>query len=127
MCITCGCGTDDVHIEGEQPHHEHVHADGTRHSHAHPVEHGLAHSHSHSHAPGISPLRMVQIEQDILSKNNGYAEQNREQLARRGVFALNLVSSPGSGKTALLCKTITRAGRADRGSDRGRPANQPGR
>jgi hydrogenase nickel incorporation protein HypB len=50
--------------------------------------------------------RMVQIEQDILAKNNAYAKQNRERLAERGIFALNLVSSPGSGKTTLLCKTI---------------------
>jgi hydrogenase nickel incorporation protein HypB len=103
MCITCGCGTDDAHIEGDSAPHEHVHADGTRHSHSHSHEDVLA----HSHAPGISTHRMVQIEQDILSKNNGYAEQNRQRLAERGVFALNLVSSPGSGKTTLLCKTIT--------------------
>ena len=50
---------------------------------------------------------MVQIEQDILAKNNAYAHNNRQTLAERGIFALNLVSSPGSGKTTLLCKTIT--------------------
>jgi hydrogenase nickel incorporation protein HypB len=50
---------------------------------------------------------MVQIEQDILAKNNAYARQNRQHLAEHGIFALNLVSSPGSGKTTLLCKTIT--------------------
>ena len=49
---------------------------------------------------------MVQIEQDILAKNNAYAQANRQALAERGIFALNLVSSPGSGKTTLLCKTI---------------------
>jgi hydrogenase nickel incorporation protein HypB len=49
---------------------------------------------------------MVQIEQDILSKNNGYAEANRQRFDERGIFALNLVSSPGSGKTTLLVKTI---------------------
>jgi hydrogenase nickel incorporation protein HypB len=49
---------------------------------------------------------MVQIEQDILAKNNAYAQKNRQALAERGIFALNLVSSPGSGKTTLLCKTI---------------------
>jgi hydrogenase nickel incorporation protein HypB len=48
----------------------------------------------------------VQIEQDILAKNNAYAAQNRQVLSERGIFALNLVSSPGSGKTTLLCKTI---------------------
>jgi hydrogenase nickel incorporation protein HypB len=51
--------------------------------------------------------RMVQIEQDILAKNNAYAQANRQQLSEKGIFALNLVSSPGSGKTTLLCKTIT--------------------
>ena len=49
---------------------------------------------------------MVQIEQDILAKNNAYAAQNRRRLADRGIFALNLVSSPGSGKTTLLVKSI---------------------
>jgi len=48
----------------------------------------------------------VQIEQDILAKNDAYARENRALLAGRRVFALNLVSSPGSGKTTLLVKTI---------------------
>jgi len=52
----------------------------------------------------------VQIEQDILSKNNAYAHENRQLLAGQGIFALNLVSGPGSGKTTLLCKTITMLG-----------------
>ena len=134
MCTTCGCGAGEVRIEGqaadhdhEHGHaHDHVHADGTTHSHehghdhghehnhAHPHEHDHAHEHSevaqHSHAPGVSNKRMVQIEQDILAKNNAYANENRQQLAERGIFALNLVSSPGSGKTTLLCKTITLLG-----------------
>jgi hydrogenase nickel incorporation protein HypB len=54
----------------------------------------------------MSQARMVQIEQDILSKNNAYAAANRQWFDERGIFALNLVSSPGSGKTTLLCKTI---------------------
>ena len=130
MCTTCGCGAGDVKIDGHDHHHgedhehghEHVHADGTRHSHGHGHDgdhahdhdhgHGAGHDHQHryapvhSHAPGISQKRMVQIEQDILAKNNAYAKQNRERLAERGIFTLNLVSSPGSGKTTLLCKTI---------------------
>ena len=106
MCITCGCGTSEVKIEGEDAPHQHdpVHADGSRHSHSHND------TPAHSHAPGVSPKRMVQIEQDILAKNNAYAQQNRQALAERGIFALNLVSSPGSGKTTLLCKTIALLG-----------------
>lgn len=49
---------------------------------------------------------MVQIEQDILGKNNEYAAANRRWFAERGILALNLVSSPGSGKTTLLTRTI---------------------
>jgi len=49
---------------------------------------------------------MVQIERDILAKNNDLAARNRRRLADRGAFAVNLVSSPGSGKTTLLVKTI---------------------
>jgi hydrogenase nickel incorporation protein HypB len=56
----------------------------------------------------MSQSRMVQIEQDILSKNNGFALANRRCFDERGIFALNLVSSPGSGKTTLLVKTIER-------------------
>lgn len=56
--------------------------------------------------PGLSQSRIIQIEQDILGHNKSLAETNRSWLAERGIFALNLVSSPGSGKTTLLCKTI---------------------
>lgn len=127
MCVTCGCGVGEVKIEGEQAHaHDHVHPDGSSHSHDHLHDHmhahahdhtdGQAHPHSHdetpahAHAPGVTPKRMVQIEQDILAKNNAYAQANRQSLAERGIFALNLVSSPGSGKTTLLCKTIALLG-----------------
>jgi hydrogenase nickel incorporation protein HypB len=122
MCTTCGCGSGEVKIDGADVHHEtasgqrhehdHVHADGTTHRHDHAHVGGHAHDHSHrytpvhSHAPGLGARRMVQIEQDILAKNNAYAAQNRERLLERGILALNLVSSPGSGKTTLLCKTI---------------------
>ena len=65
----------------------------------------------HSHAHG-DEARRVQIEEDLLSKNNGYAARNRAAWAARGIFAINLVSSPGSGKTTLLVNSIERlAGR----------------
>jgi hydrogenase nickel incorporation protein HypB len=108
MCTTCGCGTDVATIGGADAHraYEHVHADGTVHSHEH--AHEREHGHDAAHVPGGT--RMVRIEQDILAKNNAYAAQNRQSLAERGIFALNLVSSPGSGKTTLLCKTIAMLG-----------------
>ncbi len=58
-----------------------------------------------AHIAGMSQARMVRVEQDILAKNNGYAAQNRGYFCERGIFALNLVSSPGSGKTTLLVHT----------------------
>ncbi len=123
-------GTTHVHEhvhQGEHAHvhghsHDHTHADGSAHSHPHDHEHGHEHDHHHehgvggdldygtgparAHVPGMSQARMVQIEQDILAKNNTYANANRSWFDERGIFALNLVSSPGSGKTTLLCKTI---------------------
>ena len=111
MCMTCGCGSDETRIEGDG--HVHTHADGTTHSHAH--DHPHTHEHGALHygtgaagasAPGMTQSRMVQIERDILSKNDGAAQRNRAWLAERGIFALNLVSSPGSGKTTLLVRTI---------------------
>jgi hydrogenase nickel incorporation protein HypB len=129
MCTVCGCGQGETKIEGEHEH-EHRHADGTVHSHPHhhDGEHAHTHPHApggfsyaprhhhhgheHAHAPGLSPGRMLQIEQDILAKNNGYASANRKLWRERGLFAINLVSSPGSGKTTLLVESIKRlAGR----------------
>ena len=55
----------------------------------------------------MSQARMVKVERDILSKNDAYAGANREFFRERGIFALNLVSSPGSGKTTLLVRTVS--------------------
>lgn len=47
----------------------------------------------------------ILIEQGILSKNDEIAGENREWLRSRGVYTINMVSSPGSGKTSLIEKT----------------------
>ena len=62
--------------------------------------------------PGQSQARLIEVETAILSKNDALAEGNRRVLRALGVLALNLVSSPGSGKTLLLCKTIEALGAA---------------
>jgi hydrogenase nickel incorporation protein HypB len=108
MCTTCGCGEGESRIEGKDPH-AHVHTHGQEHSHNHQHErdhHHYGHGPAHAHAPGLSQSRMVQIEQDILGKNNQYANANRLLFANHGILALNLVSSPGSGKTTLLVRTL---------------------
>src|SRR5689334_14905434 len=131
MCETCGCSDDagakvtdlqsgktvavadapesgHVHT-GHNPHHGHEHDHGHDphgHSHgpgeAHSHSHGDGHAHTHAHPHGTT----VELEREILAKNNRLAERNRGWFAGRNVLALNLVSSPGSGKTTLLERTI---------------------
>jgi len=50
--------------------------------------------------------RTITLEQDILAKNQALAERNRGWFEGREILALNLMSSPGSGKTSLLERTI---------------------
>ena len=90
---------------GHEEGHEHEHGEGCCHGNDHDHHHH-DHEHQHSQAPGLSQTRMVQIERDILAKNDAYALANRAFFNTHGILALNLVSSPGSGKTALLARTI---------------------
>ncbi len=92
MCTVCGC-------DGESTSH-HVHKgenEGALHYGTGPAR---------THVPGLSQSRIVEIETNILSKNDSYAAVNRQRFADYGTLALNLLSSPGSGKTTLLCKSI---------------------
>lgn len=50
---------------------------------------------------------VIDVEQDVLYQNNLLAERNRGFLEAKEILAMNLVSSPGSGKTALLERTLT--------------------
>ena len=127
MCNVCGCGEGEVSYEGEHGHghqHGHAHDHHHTHGHSHHGDHGHAHPEpgpdgggeqgdldygtgpARAHAPGLSQSRMVQIEQDVLGKNDRYAAANRTRLGEHGILAFNLVSSPGSGKTTLLTRTI---------------------
>ena len=80
MCTVCGC----------QSNHDHRHG----------------HSHDHDHGSGLPASRLIEIEQDILGRNNRDAALNRARFADAGILALNLMSSPGSGKTTVLCRTV---------------------
>lgn len=115
MCTICGCGTATVENR-EQHSHDHHH---------HHHHHDQAHNHGHWHGedgsihfgtgggvqlPGTSQERVIHLERDILSKNDAYAQANRARLIAAGQFALNFVSSPGSGKTSLLVRAITDLG-----------------
>jgi len=50
--------------------------------------------------------KKIPMEKKVLSENDRLAQEIRERLRQNGVFALNLVSSPGAGKTSLLEKTL---------------------
>lgn len=63
------------------------------------------HDHDHYHHDNAAGSRIV-IETDILAKNDRLATANRTLFATKGIFALNLVSSPGSGKTTILERTL---------------------
>lgn len=110
MCTVCGCGEGETKIEGHDhptaDSHSHHHHQHQHDSHSHQQSHDYGSGPAHAHAPGLSQSRMVQIEQDILSHNNEYAAANRRYFNEQGILALNLVSSPGSGKTSLLTRTI---------------------
>jgi hydrogenase nickel incorporation protein HypB len=95
MCIDCGCNEidaisiDGVKVPETSDPHFHSHGDYS-HSHVNDAEH--AHKHIH----------VIPVQQGILAKNDRIADQNRDFFRDRGVLTLNLLSSPGAGKTALL-------------------------
>ncbi len=102
------------HTHDHDHGHDHDHAHGAGHGHDHAHSHDHDHGHQHaaapmperSHAPGLDAKRMVELEQNILAKNDGLAADNRAHLARGGLFALNLLAGPGAGKTTLLVETL---------------------
>lgn len=82
MCGICGCSENTSHIMDHEHHPKH-------------------HTH-HSHGE-----HLIEIEQNILAKNNQFASYNQNYFLKNDILALNLMSSPGSGKTTLLAKTIS--------------------
>jgi len=64
------------------------------------------HGEAGTHVPGMGQRRLVEIELDVLDKNNHIAAHNREHFSQDEQLVLNLVSSPGSGKTTLLTQTL---------------------
>ncbi|WP_371346575.1 hydrogenase nickel incorporation protein HypB [Ancylobacter sp. IITR112] len=110
MCVTCGCGSDNVTISGAQGEarghgHEHGHA----HHHGH--DHHHDHDHHHEHHPAApAESRMVEIERGILAKNDAFAAENRARLKAGGIVSFNLLAGPGAGKTTLLVETLRALG-----------------
>jgi len=90
MCKECGCGLGggDVKVGG--------HSHDPSHSHSHGHEHG------HSHAP--APFK-VDLNRSLMEKNDRLAERNRGFFKAKKLLVLNVVSSPGSGKTTFIRET----------------------
>jgi hydrogenase nickel incorporation protein HypB len=112
---------DHTHDHGHHHHHHghsHEHAHDHEHAHGHPHHHH-DHSHDHTHDHGhhhhhhgpegttLPPnKKILEVEQDILQHNDVMAARNRGYFEALNILPLNLVSSPGSGKTSLLERTL---------------------
>lgn len=114
MCGTCGCGSPDGHISIQKPgadlhdhHHHHTHGEHS-HDHSHHDHSHHDHSHSHDHGHSHDPVKktVIEVQQNILQHNDLMAARNRGYFEAKSLFVLNLVSSPGSGKTSILEKTL---------------------
>ncbi len=79
MCATCGCDSNGNVTIHHPDHHDH-----------HPNQ----------------QKKIIDVEKDVLYENNLLAERNRGYFDAKNILAINLVSSPGSGKTSLLEKTL---------------------
>ena len=90
MCLDCGCN---------QPGNARIIPDPGQ------ASQGHHHDHHHHHEPALNDYHNLDSDEakaKVLSRNRHIAEHNREHLDARGVFCINLISAPGSGKTALL-------------------------
>jgi hydrogenase nickel incorporation protein HypB len=117
MCTVCGCGNSQEHGHGHDnrlaPPHRHggktsgpirfVPTPPPSPDHGH---HHYGHGPAGLHVSGLSQERLIQLEHDILGRNDRDAAQNRDYFRQHGILALNLVSSPGSGKTTLLERSL---------------------
>lgn len=78
MCTHCGCAVSPENIKINE------------------------HKHSHNHNS-----KTVEIHQSILAKNDHLAQHNRDLFRAKNTYVFNILSSPGSGKTAFIQKTLT--------------------
>ena len=114
MCKECGCGLGGGgvtvggealkpgHPEGQDPHHGHQHGGGHDHH-----THG-GHEQEHSHHSHPQETVTLQLNRSLLDKNDRMAERNRGFFQAKKLLVLNVVSSPGSGKTTFIRETAAR-------------------
>ncbi len=119
MCKDCGCNVvGEVRIDGSPPDpaglaglHRPSHGlhGGGDQDHAHPHDHDHPHPHSHDDVHE-GDRRTVPVHQAILDKNDRLAERNRGYFQAKRLLVLNVLSAPGSGKTAFIERTVTDLG-----------------
>ena len=86
MCDTCGCGQPDETVTLRKPgqeSHSHLHDHGHHHDHDHSHSHDHG-EHSHDHG------RTVEVETNVLEKNNLIAERNRGYFEAKNIFTLKI-------------------------------------
>ena len=54
----------------------------------------------------LEKVRILEVKQSVFANNDAQAEKLREELKQKGIYLLNLMSSPGSGKTTTLTRLI---------------------
>lgn len=120
MCGICGCGdeprvgsekriADEAAPPDKPRHHHHHHVSEHPHHHhetADPRPSSLSAPEDVLAPDAASASRLIRVEADVLAQNDRVAEANRRAFLHDGILALNLVSSPGAGKTMLLERTL---------------------
>ncbi|HVE25709.1 MAG TPA: hydrogenase nickel incorporation protein HypB [Sporichthya sp.] len=95
----------------------HRHDDGTEHSHDDDSGHGHGHGHGHEHGDhsgyATGTDRVLVLER-IFDENDRAAARNRDLLDAAGIVGLNVMSSPGAGKTTILAETLARLPQPER-------------
>lgn len=59
---------------------------------------------------GFTMHDIIKVEERIFAEDDRLAKENRDYFKKRGIYVVNLVSSPGSGKTSLIEKTLEHIG-----------------
>jgi hydrogenase nickel incorporation protein HypB len=106
MCTTCGCDHPEDEVKILRPGEENISSEKGMKNHEHHPEHHHQHDHTHGTDHGHSSTSQIDLERNILHENDLLAARNKGFLEAKNVFALNMVSSPGSGKTTILEESI---------------------
>lgn len=103
MCGTCGCSDNNFKIY--KPSHDNGNLDINKHHHSH-LHNNHQHQQGHIHNFTLQHSNTISVEKNILHANDLLAERNKGYFEAKNICAFNIVSSPGSGKTSILERTL---------------------